>query len=181
VRGRWQQQVRVTSSTVTSCMPCHPPHFKKPSAALPRIASALFSQDAGRGGVVRREAARGFGADNLLTDEACVAMLAACCALPSVTWNQLATGHDRVDSSLTRLRLYFHVQVGAFLLHTVEPGRISRRPLSRRLRRLHSSSSLLSSRGLSDAFIKPYLSKKAPTVAFVRQCTRLCIDLAAGP
>ena len=31
--GGWQQQVRVPSSAVTSCMPCHPHHFTRPSAA----------------------------------------------------------------------------------------------------------------------------------------------------
>jgi hypothetical protein len=52
---------------LTPCMPCHPHQFTKPSAASRRTTSALLSQDAGRGAVVRREAARGIAADNLLT------------------------------------------------------------------------------------------------------------------
>jgi hypothetical protein len=53
---------------LTPCMPCHPHPFTTPSVALPSPTSALLSQDAGRGTVVRREAARGIVADNLLTD-----------------------------------------------------------------------------------------------------------------
>jgi hypothetical protein len=52
---------------LTPCMPCHPRQFTKPSAALPGTASALLSRDATRRAVVRREAARGIVADNLLT------------------------------------------------------------------------------------------------------------------
>jgi hypothetical protein len=48
-------------------MPCHPHQLTQSSAALLGITSALLSQDAGRGAVVRREAACGIGADNLLT------------------------------------------------------------------------------------------------------------------
>ena len=50
-----------------SCMPCHPPHFTKPSVASPGTTSIVPSQAAGRGAVVRREATCGSAADNLLT------------------------------------------------------------------------------------------------------------------
>ena len=44
------------------------PHpFTKPFTALPSTTSALLSREAGRGAVVRCEAARGIAADNLLT------------------------------------------------------------------------------------------------------------------
>jgi site-specific DNA recombinase len=52
---------------LTPCMPCHPHHFTPSCAALLGIASALLSQGAIRGAVVRREATRGIVADNLLT------------------------------------------------------------------------------------------------------------------
>jgi hypothetical protein len=52
---------------LTPCMPCHPHHFTKPSAALLGTASALPRAPAGQGAVVRREAACGIAADNLLT------------------------------------------------------------------------------------------------------------------
>jgi hypothetical protein len=49
-------------------MPCHPHHITTPSAASISNASAALREAAGRGAVVRREAARGIVADNLLTD-----------------------------------------------------------------------------------------------------------------
>jgi hypothetical protein len=52
---------------LTPCMPCHPHPFTRPCAALLGTTSVLLTQDAGRGAVVRREAARGIVADNLLT------------------------------------------------------------------------------------------------------------------
>jgi hypothetical protein len=52
---------------LTPCMPCHPHHFTQPSAAMPGTASALLRVAAGQGAVVRREAACGIAADNLLT------------------------------------------------------------------------------------------------------------------
>ena len=52
---------------LTPCMPCHPHPFTKPSAASPGTTSVVLSQAAGRGAVVRREAAHGSVADNLLT------------------------------------------------------------------------------------------------------------------
>jgi hypothetical protein len=48
-------------------VPCHPHPFTRPCAALLGTTSVLLTQDAGRGAVVRREAARGIVADNLLT------------------------------------------------------------------------------------------------------------------
>jgi hypothetical protein len=51
-------------------MPCHPHQLTRLSVALPGTTSALLSQDAGRGAVVRREAVRGIVADNLLTARA---------------------------------------------------------------------------------------------------------------
>jgi hypothetical protein len=54
---------------LTPCMPCHPHPFTQPSAAMPGTASALLSEAAGQGAVVRREAACGIGADNLLTQQ----------------------------------------------------------------------------------------------------------------
>ena len=53
---------------LTPCMPCHPHQFTRPFAALLGTTSALLGQGAGRGAVVRREAARGIVADNLLTE-----------------------------------------------------------------------------------------------------------------
>jgi hypothetical protein len=52
---------------LTPCMPCHPHQFTTPCAALPGTTSALLSQDARQGAVVRREATCGIAADNLLT------------------------------------------------------------------------------------------------------------------
>jgi hypothetical protein len=52
---------------LTPCMPCHPHPLTRPSAASPRTASAVLKKLAGRGAVVRREAACGIAADNLLT------------------------------------------------------------------------------------------------------------------
>jgi hypothetical protein len=52
---------------LTPCMPCHPHPFTTPSHALPSTTSALLDEVAGQGGLVRREAARGIAADNLLT------------------------------------------------------------------------------------------------------------------
>jgi len=52
---------------LTPCMPCHPHHFTWPFAALLCTASSLLSEVAGRGTVVRHEAACGIAADNLLT------------------------------------------------------------------------------------------------------------------
>jgi hypothetical protein len=52
---------------LTPCMPCHPRHVTRSSAALLGTASALLRKSAGRGAVVRREAACGIAADNLLT------------------------------------------------------------------------------------------------------------------
>jgi len=52
---------------LTPCMPCHPHPVTRPSAALLRTASALLREVAEQGAMVRREAARGIAADNLLT------------------------------------------------------------------------------------------------------------------
>ena len=52
---------------LTPCMPCHPHPVTQSSAALLGTASALSKEAAGHGAVVRREAMRGIGADNLLT------------------------------------------------------------------------------------------------------------------
>jgi hypothetical protein len=52
---------------LTPCMPCHPHHVTQHSAASPGTTSVLLSQKAGRGAVMRCEAARGIAADNLLT------------------------------------------------------------------------------------------------------------------
>ena len=52
---------------LTSCMPCHPHQFTRPSAASLTTTSVLLSRDAKRGAVERREAACGIVADNLLT------------------------------------------------------------------------------------------------------------------
>jgi hypothetical protein len=49
-------------------MPCHPHHLTRPSAAVLGTTSALLREVAGHGAVVRREAACGIAADNLLTD-----------------------------------------------------------------------------------------------------------------
>ena len=46
----------------------HPHHLTQPSAALLGTASAQLKEAAGQGAVVRREAACGFAADNLLTE-----------------------------------------------------------------------------------------------------------------
>jgi hypothetical protein len=54
---------------LTPCMPCHPHQFTRPCAALRGNASALLKKSAGRGAVVRREAACGIAADNLLTGQ----------------------------------------------------------------------------------------------------------------
>ena len=48
-------------------MPCHPHPFTRPCVALLRTTSALLGEVAGLGAVVRREAAHGIIADNLLT------------------------------------------------------------------------------------------------------------------
>jgi hypothetical protein len=48
-------------------MPCHPHPFTTPFAASLGTTSALLKEVAGQGAVVRREAARGIVADNLLT------------------------------------------------------------------------------------------------------------------
>ena len=48
-------------------MPCHPHHITTPSIAMLDTASALLGEVAGQGAVVRREAARGIAADNLLS------------------------------------------------------------------------------------------------------------------
>jgi hypothetical protein len=55
------------SDCLGSCMPCHPHHFMKPYAVLRGITSALLKEVPGQGAVVRREAACGIAADNLLT------------------------------------------------------------------------------------------------------------------
>jgi hypothetical protein len=52
---------------LTPCMPCHPHHLTRSSAALLGTASALLRKAAGHGAVVRREAMWGIAADNLLT------------------------------------------------------------------------------------------------------------------
>ena len=52
---------------LTPCMPCHPHQFTKPSAASLGTTSALLREPAEQGAVVRREAACGIAADNLLT------------------------------------------------------------------------------------------------------------------
>jgi hypothetical protein len=52
---------------LTPCMPCHPHHVTRPSVALSGTTSALLRALAGQGAVVRREAACGIAADNLLT------------------------------------------------------------------------------------------------------------------
>jgi hypothetical protein len=48
-------------------MPCHPHQLTRPYAASPGTTLIVLIPDAGRGAVVRREAARGIAADNLLT------------------------------------------------------------------------------------------------------------------
>jgi hypothetical protein len=48
-------------------MPCHPRHFTPAFQVLPGTASALLRALAGQGAVVRRQAACGIAADNLLT------------------------------------------------------------------------------------------------------------------
>jgi hypothetical protein len=48
-------------------MPCHPHPFTQPYAAMPGTTSALLKGVPGQGAVVRREAACGIAADNLLT------------------------------------------------------------------------------------------------------------------
>jgi hypothetical protein len=58
----------------TTCMPCHPHPSTRPSTALLGTASTLLNMGAGRGAVVRREAACGIAADNLLTEP--IALLA---------------------------------------------------------------------------------------------------------
>ena len=50
-----------------SCMPCHPHQITKPSVALSSTASVLLRKVPRRGALVRREAACGIAADNLLT------------------------------------------------------------------------------------------------------------------
>jgi hypothetical protein len=52
---------------LTPCMPCHPHPFTRPSVALRGTASTLLNMGAERGAVVRRVAACGIAADNLLT------------------------------------------------------------------------------------------------------------------
>jgi hypothetical protein len=52
---------------LTPCMPCHPHHFTRPSAASLGTTSVLLGEVEARGAVVRREAACGIAADNLLT------------------------------------------------------------------------------------------------------------------
>jgi hypothetical protein len=52
---------------LTPCMPRYPHQLTTPSAALLGTASALPRAPAGQGAVVRREAACGSAADNLLT------------------------------------------------------------------------------------------------------------------
>jgi hypothetical protein len=52
---------------LTPCMPCHPHPLTRPCAALPSTTSALLGAVVGQGAVVRREAACGIVADNLLT------------------------------------------------------------------------------------------------------------------
>jgi hypothetical protein len=59
---------------LTPCMPCHPHVIRQPSTALLRTISILLGEAAGQGVVVRREAACGIAADNLLT------------GLPIVVW-----------------------------------------------------------------------------------------------
>jgi hypothetical protein len=51
-------------------MPCHPHHFMQPCAAILNTAPALLSEVPGQGAVVRRKAACGIAADNLLTGPA---------------------------------------------------------------------------------------------------------------
>jgi hypothetical protein len=53
---------------LTPCMPCHPRQFTRPSAASLGTTSALLSEVAGQGAVLRHEATCGIAADNLLTD-----------------------------------------------------------------------------------------------------------------
>jgi hypothetical protein len=54
---------------LTPCMPCHPHHFTKPSAASLGTTSALLEGGGGHGVVVRREATPWIAADNLLTGQ----------------------------------------------------------------------------------------------------------------
>ena len=49
-------------------MPCHPRPFTRPFATLLGTVLALLRELAGQGAVLRREAAYGIAADNLLTD-----------------------------------------------------------------------------------------------------------------
>lgn len=51
-------------------MPRHPRPMARPTAALLGTASALLTEVAGKGAVVRREAACGIAANNLLTGRA---------------------------------------------------------------------------------------------------------------
>jgi len=53
---------------LTSCMPCHPHLFTKPSAAPLGTKSALLRELARPSAVMRRKAGCGIAADNLLTD-----------------------------------------------------------------------------------------------------------------
>jgi hypothetical protein len=52
---------------LTPCMPGHPHHLTRPSATSPDTTSALLRWGVGQGSAVRREAACGIAADNLLT------------------------------------------------------------------------------------------------------------------
>ena len=52
---------------LTPCMPCHPHHLTRPSVALLRTTSVLLTELGNEGAVLRREAACGIAADNLLT------------------------------------------------------------------------------------------------------------------
>jgi hypothetical protein len=53
---------------LTPCMPCHPHPFTRPFTALLGTTSALLNKRARRGAMLRREAACGIAADNLLTE-----------------------------------------------------------------------------------------------------------------
>jgi hypothetical protein len=63
------QPKRCVRLRLTSCMPCHPHQFTRPSAALLGTASVVLRRHAEQGAVVRREAACGIAADNLLTGQ----------------------------------------------------------------------------------------------------------------
>jgi hypothetical protein len=55
---------------LTPCMPCHPHHITRPFVTLSDTTSSLLDECLGPGAVVRREAARGIVADNVLTSPA---------------------------------------------------------------------------------------------------------------